>query len=498
MDRNAEPAEVSTDPGPLTEDEAKRLTERIEQSCGLSLGHFNDISRHSQRRIAHRFAREHADEFIYAHGIGWHLWDGTRWKPDRDGATQRALDATIDTAFRAAIDMQKKEERDQLISDAQKSESAAGFNGTLAIARNLKPLAVDALTVNSDPYLLNTQDGTYDLRTQQIRPHEPTDLITKMTASGVGRVSDGPWHEFVAQVLPDAELRDYVQRLLGYALLGLVREHLLPIFYGRRGRNGKSVLLNTVMGALGDYANTVDNSLIIKQRFKQHRTFKAKLCGLRLAITKESADGARLDADEVKDLTGGDRLQANFMRQDEIEWYPTHTFVLHTNFKPSASADDDALWERIRVVTFEQRFVDGNAGTDKQLEERLKLCYPEVMRWLVDGYARYFRDGQLITPDRVRRDTQAMRDECDDLGRFLEECADNNVAAMTRSRDAFEAWSGWCHDQNIRPGMNKTFKKRMEERGYESSNRRLVGVMTKVYLGLRLNQLGDQYARPSG
>jgi putative DNA primase/helicase len=338
-----------------------------------------------------------------------------------------------------------------------------------------------------NPFLLNMQNGTYDLTTQQVLPHNPDDLITKITTSGLGEPGDGPFHEFMRQILPDAELHDYVQRLMGYSLLGVVREHVLPILYGRQGRNGKSVFLNTVMSTLGDFADTVDNSLIIQQRFQQHRTFKAKLAGLRLAVTKESDGGARLNAADVKELTGGDRLQANLMRQNEFSWEPSHTLLLYTNFKPLARGDDDALWERIRIVTFEQQFTDGDKNTNKQLEERLKLHFPEVLRWLVDGYAAYVNDGELVTPDRVRRDTEELRDECDDLGGFLEDCTHTIDGALAPGRTTFEAWTNWCRGQNLPHGSEKSFKRRMTDRGFKHTSKRVHGIVTRGYENIELH-----------
>jgi putative DNA primase/helicase len=109
------------------------------------------VEHHSELRIAQRFVREHTGRLIYVHGVGWHWWDDTRWKPDTDGAAQRALVETIATAFRQAPDEPTQALRDQLVKDARKCESSSKFNGTLNMARNFKPVAVDPTMINANP-----------------------------------------------------------------------------------------------------------------------------------------------------------------------------------------------------------------------------------------------------------------------------------------------------------------------------------------------------------
>src|SRR5262245_61474280 len=121
--------------------------------------------------------------------------------------------------------------------------------------------------------------------------------------------------------------------MLGYCLTASTREQMLAIFWGG-GSNGKSTLLETMLSVLGaDYAIPVKPELLMRSRGERHPTEVASLFGKRLAIASESDDGRQLNEGLVKQLTGGDKLQARRMREDFWEFSPTHKIVLQTNHK---------------------------------------------------------------------------------------------------------------------------------------------------------------------
>src|SRR5262249_43339959 len=95
---------------------------------------------------------------------------------------------------------------------------------------------------DAKPFLLNTPGGTVDLRTGNLRPCEPADYLTQVTACAPAAMDCVLWHAFLDRITDkNKELKDYLQLVFGYALSGSTIEHALFFLYGT-GANGKSVL----------------------------------------------------------------------------------------------------------------------------------------------------------------------------------------------------------------------------------------------------------------
>jgi putative DNA primase/helicase len=431
-----------------------------------------------QLRMAYRLARAFGDGLRFVHQVGWHLWDGTRWREDdRGAARRRVVEGVLRPALAEAVTLDRTA-RDSLMADVRRCESAAGVAGVLSLAESLPPFAVTLTDLDCDPWLLNCANGTLDLRTGELRRHDSADLLTKITGAEYDPDATGEaFSRFLAEILPDAETRAFVQRIGGLALVGQVVEHVLPIFTGT-GRNGKSTLLNVVRDALGEYAIEAAPDLLI-DRDRAHPTGLLDLRGVRLAVCQESDDGRRLAVATVKRLTGGDRIRARRMRQDFVEFSPSHTAVLVTNHKPRVPGDDPALWRRLRVVPFDVVVPE----PDVRLPDRLALELPAVLAWLVAGHGDYTRRGGLDEPVAVTEATTSYKASSDVLGRFLEERILSGSSAMyVRASELFAAWQAWCAQNGEHPGRTREFAEAITQRGFERKERSI----GRVYVGLTL------------
>lgn len=465
-----------------TDEYGEPLPEPVPAGSGLPETWPQDEEHRGQLRMAERLVQRHAGRLRFAHGLGWYVWDGTRWAPELDGASIRAAVDTVKAALRQLARLDG-DDREKLFKDVRRCETSGGLDGILKIAGSLKPVAIPAAGLDSDPFLFNNQSGTLDLRTGRTRPHDPDDLITKVAGCGLDEAADAePFERFLSEILPEAEVRQFVQRLAGYAMLGRVTEHVLPIFTGT-GQNGKSTLINLIKQAFGDYAIAADPDMLI-ERGSTHPTGQADLLGVRLAVASETDEGRSLAAATVKRLTGGDPIRARKMRKDFFEFDPSHTLFMITNFKPKVAGDDPAMWRRIRVVPFD--VVVGNP--DPALPERLTLALPAVLRWAYTGYQQYAEQG-LAAPEAVTLRTKEYQASSDALGRFVDEriITSTSHVAKVRGRELFGAWSAWCHTNGELAGSEVEFAEAMKRRGYEK--KKSDGVM--VYRGLLLASEDD-------
>lgn len=434
--------------------------------------------RHSgQVRFAEAFVREHTDHLRFVHGLGWHLWTGSHWKADEERADIRAAMVTIKSALRT-VDQLNPQDRDDLVKDVKKTETASGIEGMLKIAGALRPLSVASRNIDADPYLFNTPAGTVDLRTGDKRANDRADLITKAAGAPIGEKSSEEWDQFIARILPDDDVRGFVQRLLGYGMLGKVTEHVMPIFHGD-GANGKGTLRDAVMAAFGDYAIEVDPAILMESKHERHGAFKMRLRGARLVFCSETEKGRRFAEATMKRLVGGDPIEANLMHKNPITFDPSHLLIMMTNHLPNVSGDDPAVWRRIFVVPFD--VVIPEAERDGNLPGRLKQAGPAILAWVYQGWLDY-QDQGLNPPEAVRARTLKYQQDSDVLARFLTERTMPTQTGTEMARDLFTAWSNWCRETREEPGTEKAFAESMEARGFPKKKTK----MGMSYRGLML------------
>jgi putative DNA primase/helicase len=259
-----------------------------------------------------------------------------------------------------------------------------------------------------------------------------------------------------------AELVDYWQRVLGYALTGDVGEQVLFFLHGA-GSNGKTTLLNVVLALVGDYGKQAPPDLLLAKRGDgNHPTEIADLLGARVVTTVEVEDGRRLAESLVKQLTGGDRLKARFMRQDFFEFDARFKLFLAANHRPVIRGTDHAIWRRVRLIPFDVTIPP--AERDRTLPEKLRAELPGILAWAVQGCLAWQREG-LGLPDAVASATQSYRAEMDTLADFLAERCVLTETATATSKALFAAYRAWCEETGEKAMTQKAFTTRLSEHG---------------------------------
>ncbi len=415
---------------------------------------------------AERFAHLHGEDVRYCHPQGrWYVYDGTRWQTDRTGAIERKAKTTVRSINAEAVnpDLDSAEAR-ALTSHAARSEAKNRMDAMIALAGSEPGIPVLPEELDADPDLLNCLNGTVDLRTGRLRPHSRDDLITKLAPVGYDPDARAPVFEgFLQKVLPSEALRRFVQRFVGYSLTGDVSEQVLGILYGP-GANGKSTLFNVLLEVMGDYGKQAAPDLLVTKH-GAHPTELADLFGARLVAAQETEDGRRLAEGLVKQLTGGDRIKARYMRQDFWEFDPTHKVWLATNHKPEVRGTDHAIWRRIRLIPFD--VIIPKEEQDPRLPEKLRSELPGILAWAVEGCLEWQRDG-LGEPAEVRAATEGYRAEQDVLAAFFGECCMIREGTWAPFKELYAAYVEWAEDSGERPESKRRFGSRLTERGFEN------------------------------
>lgn len=378
---------------------------------------WHDAGLRSHQRIAKRFATYAEGHALYILGTGWHYWDGSRWAVDhREKHVHRLLERMLTISWSEAIGSK------DLQADVRASMTSTGSSGVLDLASR-KMFAPES---DVNPWLLNCANGTLDLHTLELKPADPKDLITKVTrAAYVPGASSARWEQFLESSLPDPEVRDFLQRYSGLTLVGKVIEHILVIATGEKGRNGKSVFAETITAALGDYSVAASSDLLVASRHGGKSASELaqmmQLRGARLATMSELERGAKLAESTMKQLTGGDTVNAKKMGKDPINFEPSHMFLMLTNDLPEVDPRATAVWARMRVIPFDVSFI---GREDVNLKPDLMLELESVLSWAVAGLAAFQAAGRLEAPEAVLARTAGYREENDSVAQFIaEECS---------------------------------------------------------------------------
>ncbi|MEM1552827.1 MAG: phage/plasmid primase, P4 family [Candidatus Bathyarchaeia archaeon] len=414
---------------------------------------------------AERLVRLFGNRLKYVPQWGWLIWDGRRWLRDRGNiiVTQFA-EETVKTIYQEAAKATDPNERVKLAKWAIASENRQRIYAMIELAA---PMVRDeAENFDRDPYLLNCLNGVLDLRTGELKPHDPELRLTKLCPVNYNPDADAPtWLKFLSDIFcGDQDLIAYVQRALGYSLTGDVCEDVMFICWGS-GSNGKTTLFKVVSEILGDYAKSIVPDALLRknQQSDSHPTTIADLCGVRLAIAQETDEGRHLAAARVKALTGKDKVKARFMRQDYFEFNPTHKIWLATNHKPIISDTTYAMWRRIQLIPFRAFFDE--TRQDKKMPEKLLAEKEGILAWMVKGCLEWQRQG-LNPPKVVREATKEYQTEMDKVQAWLESCCVVVPEAVTPFADLYASYENWCKENSEEPMSKHAFGNRLTEKGF--------------------------------
>jgi putative DNA primase/helicase len=430
-----------------------------------------------------RMAARYGHKIRCCHPWGkWLFFKGSHWAIDKTGMIDRVAKNVVRKMYGEAKTLQDDDKRKQLVHHALTSECRAARKNMIDAASSEPNIPVLPEDLDSDPWAFNCLNGTIDLRTGKLRPHRQEDMITKLCPVEFDEVATCPTWEATLKLFfaDDQRLIAYWQRLCGYCLVGVVRDHVMPIAYGT-GSNGKSTILGALMDVMGpDYAMKAPRNLLMAKQGESHPTDLADLFGKRLVVAIESEAGRRLDEVLIKEMTGGDRIRARRMREDFWEFSPTHTLIMATNHRPVVKGTDHGIWRRLKLIPFTVTMPDDRA--DKTVPEKLKAEAPGILAWCVRGCLAWQQIG-LEEPDCVRHSTAEYRSEQDVIGSFLEEHTLQDPQLRARCGEVYAAYKDWAERAGERPHSMKAFGLAMKERGIATHTNN-----GKWYLGIGLRK----------
>ena len=447
-------------------------------------------------------SREYGDELKFTAATDFIRFDGEVWVEDKQmavGACVEFLDLqlqdakdSIEVAMKALVDagydesvvkqgskaLAKEIQTEHLslfymlvgaekyLAFAMKRRDYKYITSALNVAKSMLTIKVSDL--DKDPVLLNTPRATYNLEKGIAgeQPHDPFDLITKITECSPGDEGMDIWLEALETFFcGDAELIEYVQKVIGLAAIGKVYEEFIIIAYGD-GANGKSTFWNTIARVLGTYSGKISSDILTMGNKVNAQPEMAELKGKRLIIASEMQEGVRLNTAMVKQLCSTDEIQACKKYKDPFHFVPSHQVVLYTNHLPKVGANDDGIWRRLKVIPFNAK-IKGNSDIKNYADYLYEKSGSAIMKWIIEGAEKVSKtDHKVDDPKCVKDAVAAYRDDNDWLGHFIADCCEVDESYEEKSGEFYQQYRAYCIQSGEYTRSTTDFYSAVEKMGF--------------------------------
>jgi putative DNA primase/helicase len=386
-------------------------------------------------------------------------WDGRVWRPDLKKELEYAFTTMAQERYYQA--QGDKENQKRWLSAGNKDK----INAACSVVRAIPGFTVSTEELNPVRRLVNLRNGVLDLENGEMRPHDPSFMMTQMMGASFDPEAQCPrFDDFMARVLPDEDMRRYVQRALGYTLLGEADQRCLFLIHGPSG-TGKSTLMEIMEMVFGDYGMAAPTG-----------TFRAggrdggplndlhTIRGCRFVSTSETNERTAYDEDLLKRLTGRDAIQSRELYQKFQSWRPQCTIWLATNHAPRFNSDDDAIWRRAKMVPF-TTVLTGSGEIFGYAEKVLAQELDGIFNWLLAGLHDFQAFG-LEEPGEVQDAATDLRMQSDPVARFVDDKLSDGVlvrgGGQIRTVELYTMYLEWNRATGERALGSRRFANRLQ------------------------------------
>jgi putative DNA primase/helicase len=509
--RNAQKKLKHDQPEPLIK--KKQTHKKYKINPEQMLKSFNNLSEINSSDLQNKYSQKQIDAFLFENEIGdaemyidlfrnkfvydhiadeWFYWNDHFWRQDilqerfaviRDmrkiymlASSQAYFSKKTSESQKKQDDSEKQSKRIRILSNRIEKLGDSRYCTRLinSASKGVGTLGITGKEWDKKTKLLVVKNGCIDLNTGKFKKGKQDDFMktyapVELTPKNKDYLA---WEQFLLSSQDgDMESVKFIQKLLGYSLLGTCERHIFPIFYGYHGRNGKSTIFEILKEAFGDLMYRIPNDFLIKKKNqKADGAPDSVLMGLRgrkIVWCSEIDKGDMIDLPKIKGLTGGDTITARGIRaKNQIEFIPTFTTFLLTNRLAHVDAGDDAFWNRAIVIPFTKSFVSNPTKkyeefADIKLKETLQKILPGIVRWVIEGSLLYQEQG-LELPASIKKATLQYRNNEDRISEFIEDyCVVSEIGSILRS-DLFLAYKEWCSECGYSKLGKKNFYKEIE------------------------------------
>ena len=433
---------------------------------------------------ADAFRSVYGQDFLNCDESGWLTWNGKYWESSLAIST---LDQKVTEILRRRRTAAVQTNKESVVKFS--IPNRAKINACVEALE--KRLMVSISAFDSQPDLLNCNNGVVNLKTGQLTPHDKNQRFTYALGTDYIPGADySSWTGFLDQVIGGGQtVIDYLKKAIGYSLTGYTSEECLFYCYGPT-RSGKGTFTEALLQLLGDpLSSEVDFNTFTAPREADNSNFDlAQLKPARVLFASESTRHRSLNSAKVKSLTGGNQVRCCFKHKNFFTYRPNYTIWLTSNWPVNGDVDDDALWGRLRVIEFPNSFL---GKEDKSLKHKVKShqMLEGILAWAVEGAGQWYKSGSngLRTPDQIKESTSSQRISSDFVQMWLDECTEPDDTSWESNAFIMDSYKRWCDSNGIEAKQMRSLSISLKQKGFETGVQvKKNGLVSKGVQGLRV------------
>lgn len=425
---------------------------------------------------ASRLAFLHGDKLRWSPSLGWLRYNGRFWETSDDVMVAGYARDVPRQILEQAAESDEPGLRSLLCEWAIESEKNSSIRAMVNLLKSEPGIRVESDALDRDPWLLNVQNGTLDLKTGKLLSHNPGDLITKMAGASFDPDAQCPrWERFILEVMDgDEDLAGYLRRFSGYALTASTKEQAF-LFFSGIGANGKGRFVETLAHILGDYAAPLSPAALTVKYGDASTNEWAGLRGIRYAYCGEVEPGKVLDSALIKGLTGEDTMRVRHLYREYFSLRPCFKLVYSANGMPKVRDTSYGFWRRCKHVPFNVSF--SGEKRDSHLQDKLNAEASGILNWCLSGLQEWLSGG-LKEPGIVSAATREYRDDQSVVRAFLDEMTVKIPTHSVLLQKLHEVFLEWAKRNGERNLSNRALKKELEQNGM-TTKRGMYGVLVE-------------------
>lgn len=382
-------------------------------------------------------------------------WTGTHWSPkDEDDAEKEAYHWLV------------HENSDWASKDNARKACGAAC------------LFAPALPVLTGEVVIPTRNGYVHLEGEQLvlRPADPALGMTHALECEFAPETPPPvrFLAFLAQVLPDPDVRARVQEYVGYTLLADARYQRAQFWLGE-GANGKGVLANIVQALHGRIA-----AIALDQLAGFHLSV---LVGASLVYVDE-VPRKPIDEQRLKSMIAGERIAVDRKYRDPVSINVRGKWLILGNHLPVITDHSVGFWRRWDIVPFNVTIPE--KGRDPLLAQSIiRTELSGVLTWALEGLVRLQRRGAFdpVMPSVMASMLHEAKADTNSVVAWLDDCEVETMTDCTTPKErVFEHYRAWCSASAMREVSVVQFWKRLKDqlKALQETRTRIGGLQPRM------------------